>query len=119
MRIGIPLMMLMFITSCGTAEQAPKDEFNLVLIGTTDIHGMIFPYDFLTQKETDHSMAQVATILNTLKKDPTNKVVYVDTGDYYQGQPIIYYYNFMHKGDNLGASALNYLNATTNSRRQS
>ena len=113
MRIGILLTMLMFITSCGTAEQAPKDEFNLVLIGTTDIHGMIFPYDFLTQKETDHSMAQVATILNTLKKDPTNKVVYVDTGDYYQGQPIIYYYNFMHKGDNLGASALNYLNATT------
>ena len=113
MRIGILLTILVFITSCGTSKTAPKDEFNLVLIGTTDIHGMIFPYDFLTQKETDHSMAQVATVLNTLKKNPTNEVLYVDTGDYYQGQPVIYYYNFMHQGDNLGASALNYLNAIT------
>ena len=99
------------LSSCRN-KNAPvqsKDEFNLVFFATTDVHGSLFPYDFLKKENTDHSLAQVATLLRALRENPQNEVLYVDLGDYFQGQPVIYYYNFMHKGKNVGAEVLNYL----------
>ncbi len=109
------MMLLICLIPLFSCENKPKtsqakDEFNLVFFATTDVHGSIFPYDFLKKQPVDHSLAQVAALLQSLREDPKNEVLYVDVGDYYQGQPVIYYYNFLYKGKNPGTQILNYLN---------
>ncbi len=104
------LLIFVFILSISCSEKTvDKESFNLTFIVTTDIHGAIFPYDFMTGLETDHSMAHLSTVLKDLRSDEQNEVIYLDAGDYYQGQPVIYYNNFLKDGKNLGASVLNYL----------
>ena len=106
------LLISVLILSISCAEKTvDKESFNLTFIVTTDIHGAIFPYDFMTGLETDYSMAHLSTVLKDLRADEQNEVVYLDSGDYYQGQPVIYYNNFLKDGKNLGASVLNYLEA--------
>ena len=106
------LLISVLILSISCAEKTvDKESFNLTFIVSTDIHGAIFPYDFMTGLETDHSMAHLSTVLKDLRLDEQNEVIYLDSGDYYQGQPVIYYNNFLKDGKNLGASVLNYLEA--------
>lgn len=106
------LLISILILSISCAENVvDKEAFDLTFIVSTDIHGSIFPYDFMTGVETDHSMAHLSAILKDLRSYDENEVIYLDTGDYYQGQPVIYYNNFLQDGKNLGASALNYLKA--------
>ncbi len=91
----------------------PFDKFaevplKITFVETTDIHGAIFPYNFITGKALDTSMAQVATLVaeNRAKGD----VVLLDNGDVLQGQPTVYYYNFQ-KTDvpHIWGEVLNYL----------
>ncbi|PKL08132.1 MAG: bifunctional metallophosphatase/5'-nucleotidase [Spirochaetae bacterium HGW-Spirochaetae-7] len=91
----------------------PFDKFaevplKITFIETTDVHGAIFPYNFITGKALDTSMAQVATLVaeNRAKGD----VVLLDDGDVLQGQPTVYYYNFQ-KTDvpHIWGEVLNYL----------
>lgn len=70
------------------------DTQRLVIIETTDIHGSFFPYDFITDKAVDGSLAQVSTILAQERAKADQQVVYLDNGDNLQGQPSVYYYNF-------------------------
>lgn len=86
-----------------------EDSFNLVLFSTTDIHGSLFPYDGIKNEPVDHSLAQVSYLLNNLRNNKKNEVIYLDGGDFYQGDPVIYYFTEMRKGPNVGAAVLNYL----------
>jgi 2',3'-cyclic-nucleotide 2'-phosphodiesterase / 3'-nucleotidase len=64
------------------------------VIFTTDVHGAIFPYDFVEQKARAGSLAQVcAYVKDQRKHDP--KLLLLDNGDMLQGQPTVYYYNFV------------------------
>jgi len=67
---------------------------SISIIETTDIHGVILPYDF-TEKEKLHvSMASSYDYIKKVreKKDVT---LLLDNGDNLQGQPEVYYYNFI------------------------
>ncbi|SFB73909.1 2',3'-cyclic-nucleotide 2'-phosphodiesterase / 3'-nucleotidase [Brevinema andersonii] len=86
-----------------------EDSFNLVLFSTTDIHGSLFPYDGIKNEPVDHSLAQVSYLLNDLRKNKKNEVIYLDGGDFYQGDSVIYYFTEMREGPNVGAAVLNYL----------
>lgn len=80
--------------SAGQAAMAARpDRVEFTLIETTDIHGDFFPYDFKTGKEMKTSLSHVSAIVN--EKRAEGEVLLVDDGDILQGQPIIYYYNFM------------------------
>lgn len=89
-------------------DKFAESPLTVTIIQTTDIHGAIFPYDFITGKPLDTSMAQVATVVK--EQRARGEVVLLDNGDSLQGQPTVYYYNF-EKTDapHIWAETLNYL----------
>ncbi len=93
--IAITAVMLALLLVMAPAIAADRpDKASLVIIETTDIHGSFFPYDFITDKAVDGSLAQVSTILAQERAKAGQQVIYLDNGDNLQGQPSVYYYNF-------------------------
>jgi 2',3'-cyclic-nucleotide 2'-phosphodiesterase/3'-nucleotidase len=83
---------------------------NVKIIETSDVHGAIFPYDFINNKTTDASLARVTTYVNEQRADTNQTVFLIDNGDILQGTPAVYYYNF-EKTDtiHLYADVMNYM----------
>ncbi|MCL5031469.1 MAG: bifunctional metallophosphatase/5'-nucleotidase [Bacteroidetes bacterium] len=66
----------------------------LKLIETSDVHGSIFPYDFINDKSINTSLAQIYSYVKEERAKEDQEVVLLDDGDILQGQPVVYYYNF-------------------------
>jgi len=71
-----------------------SQDIKLKFVETTDVHGCIFPYDFVRQEETNNSLAQVHTYVKKERENKKQKLILLDNGDFLQGQPVAYYYNF-------------------------
>lgn len=85
-------------------------EIHLKLIETSDIHGNFFPYNFVTDRPDEGSLARVAALLETMRARWGENLMYVDNGDILQGQPTAYYYNYVDtKTEHVAAAMLNYL----------
>lgn len=87
-------LMLVAVVLFGFHSPASAKTVNLKFIETSDIHGSLFPYDFIKAKEVDTSLAQVYTYVKEQRANPDQHVVLLDNGDILQGQPTVYYYNF-------------------------
>lgn len=111
--IIITIISLLVFMSCNNSNNNrtyPEGEINFTIVETTDIHGMIFPYNFITDKEENTSMAQVSTYIKKLK-DEGKTVLLLDNGDSLQGQPTVYYYNFVATNEpHIWSEVLNYMN---------
>ncbi|MCG8469440.1 MAG: 5'-nucleotidase C-terminal domain-containing protein [Gemmatimonadetes bacterium] len=70
-----------FLASAGCRDAEPT---RIVVLGTTDVHGYLVPYDYATDEPTDNSLAQVATIIDSVRRAEPH-VVLVDSGDLLQG----------------------------------
>lgn len=71
-------------------------EVKLTVIETSDVHGNFFPYNFITRTDWPGSMARVATYIDSLRADRGDEaLILLDNGDILQGQPTVYYYNFI------------------------
>lgn len=82
----------------------------LRLIFTCDIHGCLFPYDFVKRKGATGSLSRVSSYVKKLRKEYGENLILLDGGDILQGQPSCYYSNFIDTSfPNLAASAMNYL----------
>lgn len=107
MQKGFLIMIGIFLSllSC-----KPKGEVNFTIIETTDIHGMIFPYNFITDKEENTSIANIFTYVKKLRNEGKT-VLLLDNGDTLQGQPTVYYYNFVATNEkHIWTEILNYMN---------
>jgi len=62
-------------------------EVELALLGTTDVHGHLVPYDYATGEMTQNSLAQVATLVDSIRR-VTPEVILLDSGDLLQGTPL-------------------------------
>ena len=87
----------LFILSLFTAALiscSDTRELKISILETTDLHGFILPYDFVEKKPLDVSLAHAATYIKAarLEKDA---VFLLDGGDNLQGQPVVYYYNYI------------------------
>lgn len=95
---------LLILFSC-TGQQSRK----VVLLETTDVHGMVLPYDYIEKKESGFSLAGIEgyIVQKGLKKE---EMVLLDNGDNLQGQPTEYYYNFIDTiSPHLNSIILNYM----------
>ena len=71
----------------------------LTVLGTTDLHGNVFNWDYFKNAEftnaaaDDIGVAKVATLIEALKRRHRGEpVVTIDAGDTIQGTPLAYYY---------------------------
>ena len=84
----IVLTLAVFPTGAGSAAK----RLHVVILGTTDLHGNIFPIDYYTDKPDNRGLAKVATIIKQTRQASKN-VLLIDCGDTIQGTPLEYYHN--------------------------
>lgn len=65
---------------------------HVVILGTTDLHGNLFPIDYYTDKPDNRGLAKIATIIKRTRQENKN-VLLIDSGDTIQGTPLEYYHN--------------------------
>ena len=89
------LLFFLLVVACSTQEQ-DKRPARLVLrvIETSDVHGALFPYDFIYDHPSGGSLARVMSYVRQQREDTSQSVLLLDNGDILQGQPVVYYYNF-------------------------
>lgn len=76
---ALALAALVGLGACGGPS-----ETRLTLLGTTDVHGHLLPYDYATDRPQDHSLAQAVTLVDSIRRaDP--HVLLLDSGDLLQG----------------------------------
>ena len=87
-----------------------NDRLTIRIAATTDVHGMIYPYDFISRSGTDHSLAHILTYAKEQREKEDTLFFLLDNGDFLQGQPGVYYYNYMDTlGEHLSARVMNYM----------
>lgn len=90
-------------------QHSATSEHKIRIIHTTDIHGNVFPYDFLNDRPGKGSMARLSTVLQEARKADPNLLL-LDAGDLLQGEPPAYYYNYVDTvSQHLIATSMNYL----------
>ncbi|WP_406492162.1 5'-nucleotidase C-terminal domain-containing protein [Streptomyces sp. NBC_01604] len=77
----------------------PVKRYSLTVMGTTDLHGHIFNWDYFKDAEyTDakgnaQGLARVSTLVNQVRKEKgRGNTLLLDAGDTIQGTPLTYYY---------------------------
>jgi len=107
----ISLALLLANAPAHAQSPARARRVHIVVLGTTDLHGNIYPLDYYTNKPDNRGLAKVATLIKRVRKETPN-VVLVDSGDTIQGTPLAFYHN---KKNNrppnpmmLSMNALNY-----------
>jgi len=80
-------------------EHCHDDAYRLTLMGTTDLHGNVFNWDYYKSAEFDDSvhndvgLAKVSTLVNALRQQRGREnTLLIDAGDTIQGTPLAYYY---------------------------
>lgn len=87
--LTIKTLILMFLVSCnGTGEKS------ISILETTDIHGVIQPYDYIEKEFLKVSLASSLTYIKKVREQK-DAVILLDNGDNLQGQPAVYFYNFI------------------------
>ncbi|HPA86741.1 MAG TPA: bifunctional UDP-sugar hydrolase/5'-nucleotidase [Bacteroidales bacterium] len=95
---------LLAIVSCGRSGKN-----SITILFTTDLHGVILPYDFIEKKDMDVSLASISTYVNSVRKEGS-PVILLDNGDNLQGQPPVYYYNFIDTASShINSVAMNFM----------
>ncbi len=110
------ILTAIFLTNCSTQTtktQPSKSNVSIVIAETTDIHGALFPWNFIENREAKTSLAQVQSWVNE-KKQSGSELILVDNGDILQGQPTVYYSNFEDANSiHLAAKVMNYMGYTS------
>ena len=75
---------------------AKNKRVEIRIIQTSDVHGCFFPYDFISRKEKDGTLARVSTYVNRLREEYGKNLLLLDNGDILQGQPTCYYSNYIN-----------------------
>jgi len=85
-------------------------QVTIKILQTSDVHGALFPYDFIRNTPTDGSLARVYTYVKQERSNASQQVILLDNGDILQGQPTVYYSNFIDSTNpNIVSQMLNYM----------
>ena len=94
------------LPSIGQATKTIK----LKVIETSDVHGHFFPYDFMEKKSLKGTLSRANTYINKQRSKYGDHLLLIDNGDILQGQPCVYWSNYVMPEDvNLAAQVVNYM----------
>ncbi len=73
------------------------------------MHGIILPYDYIENLDLDASLAHTASLVREIRSSG-KPLVLLDNGDNLQGQPSVYYYNYIDTSSfHIMTEALNWI----------
>jgi 2',3'-cyclic-nucleotide 2'-phosphodiesterase/3'-nucleotidase len=102
--VSVVLLIILSFVSCSR-----KSITGITILQTTDLHGTILPYDYIENREMDVSLAHIASYVKKQRSE-TDAIVLLDGGDILQGQPLVYYHNFIDTvSPHIVPEALNWL----------
>jgi 2',3'-cyclic-nucleotide 2'-phosphodiesterase/3'-nucleotidase/5'-nucleotidase len=91
--------LLSLFTSAVMAAPAVAETRDIVILGTSDIHGNVDNYDYFTDSVPTgtavRGLTKVATYVKTVLANNSNTIL-IDNGDTIQGTPLAYYYELLH-----------------------
>ncbi|MGW7288024.1 bifunctional metallophosphatase/5'-nucleotidase [Streptomyces sp. NPDC054847] len=77
----------------------PRKRYSFTVLGTTDLHGNVFNWDYFTDKEFDDKahndvgLAKISTLVNRIREEKgRHNTLLIDAGDTIQGTQLSYYY---------------------------
>ncbi|WP_406027992.1 5'-nucleotidase C-terminal domain-containing protein [Nocardioides sp. NBC_00850] len=83
----------------GVNSAGKPDTVRLTVLGTTDLHGNVFNWDYYKNAEFSNSagneigVAKVKTLIDAVRQDRRgDPILTIDAGDTIQGTPLAYYY---------------------------
>lgn len=109
--LSISIIFLFAFALCGQEKTVV-----IKILQTSDVHGAIFPYNFIEDKPMNTSLLQAYTYVKQQRSLLGNNLILLDNGDNLQGQPTVYYYNFIDTvSSHLLAQVMNFMgyNATS------
>ncbi len=94
-----------FAGACATSEPVPppppnpvitdtatppvlRTQRDLVLLGTTDVHNRLYPYDYYTQQEIPYGLARLKPLIDSIRTAHAGTTYLFDSGDLLQGNPL-------------------------------
>lgn len=99
----MPLLAAGSMLCAGAASRTVE----IKLIETSDVHGNYYPEDFINRTPSQGSLARVCSYVDSVRGVIGKEhVVLLDNGDILQGQPTVYYYNFIDTASVHIASAM-------------
>lgn len=102
--LTVLLTILILSTSCR------QEQITIRIATTTDVHGMIFPRDFISRQTADNSLSHVYSYVSRKRANEDTLFFLLDNGDFLQGQPSVYYYNFVDTTqEHLSSRVMNYM----------
>lgn len=105
--LRFPLLLLTLGFSLFTSAQK---EVTLRIVQTSDVHGTLFPFDYINNKAIDYGLAQVSSYVDILRANPKQEVILLDNGDFLQGQPTVYYSNYVDTTEqHIVSKIMNYM----------
>ena len=108
-RIALLTTALLATLLSTTAQPATKT-VKLKVIETSDVHGHFFPWDFMNNKPIDGTLTRANTYITKQRQQYDKNLLLIDNGDILQGQPCVYWTNYvMPEDENLAASVINYM----------
>lgn len=83
----------------GNGHGRPQKRYSFTVMGTTDLHGNVFNWDYFTDKEfddDDHNdvgLAKISTLVDQVRREKgRHNTLMIDAGDTIQGTQLSYYY---------------------------
>ncbi|BCJ45093.1 multifunctional 2',3'-cyclic-nucleotide 2'-phosphodiesterase/5'-nucleotidase/3'-nucleotidase [Actinoplanes ianthinogenes] len=82
----------------GPKPPKSPETFHLTVLGTSDMHGNVYNWDYYKDAEYDDSahndvgVAKLAALVNKLRAEATGATLVLDAGDTIQGTPLATYY---------------------------
>ena len=84
-QLVVIILLALLVSACGEHK-------GLEIYVTTDLHGMLLPFDNTEGTATDRSLSNLASLVSSGGSD---NIILLDNGDILQGDPLAYYYNFV------------------------
>ncbi len=79
------VLLILVAFSSALFSAAGKTVHTLVIMGTTDMHQYIMPYDYMGDKPNESiGLAKVFTLIEKVRDENANTLLF-DTGDFIQG----------------------------------
>ncbi len=107
----ITIILLSVLFSVTAVEAKNTKIVKIKVIETSDVHGHFFPYDFMEKKPIKGTLTRANTyIKEQRKKYGKDHFLLIDNGDILQGQPCVYWSNYvMPEDENIAATIINYM----------